>query len=259
VSYNKLISYGKSVELFEYEKTPQRFGRKYQKLQDGSKVRRVAENRADLLQRKSQSTKRRDNARRSGIFFRKLVASNLGVGENPLYVTLTIAKNVCDVGKAHGYFNAFARSLKNQFGTQVRYIAVPEFQKRGAVHFHALFWGLETEQLARTERHSRLFAKTWGVGFADLVATDGSIKLAWYLGKYMLKAILDPRLLNKKAFIASRNIVRPLVQKDVLLEPLFIGGVQVPVDLSTASCLQDKTYMTQWLGKGRFRYYELRN
>lgn len=110
--------------------------------------------------------------------------------------------------------------------------------------------------LAKTERRTRLVAQMWGQGFVDLVCTDGSHKISGYLSKYMSKTFVDSRLRGKKAFIASRNIKRPVVQKNAMVEPLFFGDLEDIPDLSTALLLKERHYDTVWLGRGRYRLYK---
>lgn len=252
MGYNKIIRYSDIIEVYQYENEIHT-----RTIKNKSKCFQVARSRkvlasdgeVDVQQNQQKQTKRRDNARRSALVFRRLVSANLGQFDVPILVTLTYAKLVANVSKAHKDFNSFARATKNQFGKDIRYIAVPEFQKRGAIHFHALIWGIPTS-VVREERHTRLVAKLWKQGFVDLILTDGNAKLSTYLGKYMAKAFVDTRLFSKKAFIASRNIKRPVVEKRAMILPFVYN------ELSTCSLLQDNEYMTNWLGKGRHRVYQ---
>ncbi len=66
----------------------------------------------------------------------------------------------------------------------------------------------------------------------------------------MSKAFLDPKLKNQKAYTASRNVLRPLIQKgsfpiDFVLEEY--GAIGDPV--------VDRTFYTNWLGEGRYRVF----
>jgi len=257
VGYIKTISYGDTVEIYQYEKDITFNGRRGKKFRNSHYDADLDSAVKDSVRTAEQKQeKRKDNARRTAMVFRRLVSANLGESNCPLLISLTYSENFEDIGLAHKDFNSFARSIRNQFGKEVSYVAVPEFQKRGAIHFHALFWGLDSTSLASTERRTRLVAGLWGKGFVDLVATDGDHKIAGYLAKYMSKTFCDSRLLSKKAYIASRNIKRPVVEKNALLEPLFMGGLQDIPDLSTATLVIEKEYDTVWLGKGRYQLYK---
>ena len=137
--------------------------------------------------------------------------------------------------------------MRYEEGQDFRYIAVPEFQKRGSVHFHLMVWGLAKEKV-KSERDKRYFAKIWSYGFLDVMQTDGSDKLAGYLAKYMAKSFIDKRLVSKKAYMASRNVRRSSsvsnFPKD-LLKMIVRKGSKV----------YQKDFQTQWLGSCRYQVY----
>lgn len=261
MGYKKTISYSNIVELYEYEKDPPRLEeasrRNRKRLSIKDTTENMGKNGKDMVLPREPSPKREDNARRSAMVFRRLISANLGECSKPLLISLTYAENIEDIGQGHKDFNNFARNVRAKFGGQVRYIAVPEFQQRGAIHFHALFWGLPSKKLARAERRTRLVASYWGLGYVDLIMTDGNHKIAGYLSKYMIKGIRDIRMSGRKGYFCSKNIIRPLVEKNALIEPLFFGGLKGVPDLSNAKVLVDKEYDTKHLGKGRFRKFEI--
>lgn len=263
MGYKKTISYSNIVELYEYEKDSPRVGergrRTKKRISIKNKTEDLGENGKDMVLPREPSPKREDNARRSAMVFQRLVSANLGDNSKPLLISLTYAENITDIGQGHKDFNNFARNVRAKFGKQVRYIAVPEFQQRGAIHFHALFWGLPSKKLARTERRTRLVASYWGLGYVDLTMTDGNHKIAGYLSKYMIKGISDIKMSGRKGYFCSQNIIRPIVEKNALIEPLFFGGLKGVPDLSNAKVLIDKEYDTKFLGKGRFRKFEILN
>jgi len=255
MGYAKVIHYGNYVETYDYEGNIRNNGRKKRANEMSGNSEDISAGRKDIAESSQQKEDRRkDNARRSVLAFKRLVAANLGEFNKPILLSLTYAENIESIEQGHEDFNAFARNIRHRFGPQIRYICVAEWQKRGAIHFHTLLWGLSTS-LVETERSTRLFASLWKQGFIDLVQTDGSQKIASYLSKYMAKAFLDPRLRGKKAYIASRNILRPVIDKNTLLLPYFYG--YKGIDLSTAITLHEKEYETLWLGKGRYKLYQL--
>jgi hypothetical protein len=195
--------------------------------------------------------KRSDNARRASLAFRRIVASNLGGSTRPLLVTLTYRDNFTDLARAYKHLTTFIQSLRSKFGKNFKYVVVPEFQKRGAVHFHALVWGLPEEIFLR-ERETRILAEIWGRGYVYLKETDGDEKLSFYLSKYMAKAFIDPRLKNQKCYVASRNIQRPIVQTGPFYIPVVLEEFGV-----TEEAILDRTYQTKWLGEGRYRLFKL--
>lgn len=67
---------------------------------------------------------------------RQLVNSNPDCNK---FLTLTFADNLTDIDKANYQFKKFIERLKYRYSSiELKYIAVIEFQKRGAVHYHLL-------------------------------------------------------------------------------------------------------------------------
>lgn len=151
--------------------------------------------------------RRFDNLFRTRKKFVRLVRSQLRAVGSPSFFTFTCAE-VVGIVQAYSYFTEFIKRLRRVFGKDFSYIVVPEFQKRGSVHFHALIWGLN--EYVVVEREYRQFQNVWARGFLDCILTDGSPKLANYFSKYMLKTVRDKRLSGQKAFAVSSNVVRPV-------------------------------------------------
>jgi hypothetical protein len=249
MGYKKLIVFGNNAELYEYEKNLgiHRGGRRRAKSNDD--LPDMATSGEAVLQERSLG-KRKDSAQRASVAFRRLVLSNLDGVERPLLVTLTHAENLTDLKQGYKNYTSFIQALRYKFGKTFKYVCVPEFQRRGSVHFHALFWGLPTGVFL-SERKTRLLAGLWGKGFVFLKETDGNEKLSSYLVKYMAKAFMSPELKNQKAFVASRNCKRPV----------SIGGVDALYFVlddylgTDAVVYRDRTYETHYLGKCRNRSY----
>jgi len=260
MGYTKVITYGNIAEVYVYEKYPTSVGRKRKGgvsdvLDTASDVSCVADDREKPQASLKQPRPRQKGHARSAVMaFRRLVGANLGASTRPVFASFTYRENMEDIGRARKDWNAFAKSAKARYGDSFSYICVPEFQRRGAVHFHALIWGIsEAEVIA--ERSTRVVAALWGQGYIDLVMTDGSQKLATYLSKYMAKNFMDSRLFGRKLYIASRNIQRPIIDKMAVLGQYFHGGLEGVPDLSTGEVLRESEYQTQWLGRANYKRY----
>jgi len=190
--------------------------------------------------------------RARGRFF-DLVDHNLNLREDlPWFLTLTY-HNEYDANRnletAYRHLQAFWLRIKRSMGENIAYIAVPEWQKRGAIHFHCLVWGFP--ESFREERNTRFLQRCWQQGYCDVSRTlYKSPKLSGYLTKYLTKTKADKRLGNKKAYTASRNIERPREKGANYLSD-YISTI---VDLDTISKVIE--YDTQWLGRARVTHYK---
>jgi len=248
VGYNKIIQYGNTVETYEYRND-------YVQRRIKSRTRATRSSGFKIRNR------RPDNLFRLKRGFMRLVRANLTREENPILLTLTMFEAV-PIGKAYGAFSRFVCLLRGRFGEKFSYIAVPEFQGNrdyygrykeagGAVHFHVISWGLPISP--KEERRSRSIQRLWARGYVDVVPTDSSSKLAGYLGKYLFKTMSDDRLLGKKAYVASRNVLRPVqikaqssVTRDIISNMVGCASPSVV-----------RYFDTQWLGSCKYTRYVL--
>lgn len=197
--------------------------------------------------RSARSIKRARDA-----FFR-LVDHNLHLYEDlPYFLTLTYHneyETLPTLTEAYEHQQAFWTRVKKTVAPDIAYISVPEWQKRGAIHFHALVWNLPSS--VRKERDSRILQRCWRQGYCDVRATlYKSPKLPGYLSKYLTKAKNDQRLGNRKAYTASRNIDRPREKGSNFLSDYLSTFVE-------NEDLQKHTeYDTKWLGRATIRIYK---
>lgn len=260
MAYIKLIQSGSLIEewIFERPPSPKRLERAK------PRVRRVfpRERRADSIVRCRNS-------------FRRLVRANLSRKGAPALLTLN-TRAIFDVSEGYKAFTYFGQLLRRQFGNDLSWIAVPEFQKRGAVHFHVLIWGLPmnlacsfsksmyTDKKGKKhrkhacpipklcERRTRRIASVWSHGFADIMETDGSPRLSSYLAKYMSKAMHDKRLIGKRAYSATRNVMRPVSFNTALQ----VSSVKEHFGIDEKYPIaQFKEYATMWLGRCAYRQF----
>lgn len=237
--HTKILISGDEVEYYEYENDLPSTKR-------SSRVSKTPKN-----ERKSERKgRRRDNIYRSKRAFQRLVRSNLSRG-TPALLTLTM-REVVDLRTAYRSYTKFGQRYRYAFGSDIAWIGVPEFQKRGAVHFHVLVWGLSDETI-ETERSTRKIASLWREGFVDIIKTDGNAKLATYLSKYMSKAMQDKRLLGARAYFSSRNVLRPMLFNT----PLQVGFALQEWDINNQEVVEKKEYATLYLGRAVYKKIRL--
>lgn len=130
------------------------------------------------------------------------------------FLTLTFAENVKDIDFANKCFNSWLTSIRQIF-PNFSYLCVPEFQKRGAVHYH-LLTNLEVggELLPIQNDKKKMYdVRFWKYGFTsafDLKLSDDRFNVSLYVCKYLYKDI-DSRLFGRKKIMHSRNLNLPKV------------------------------------------------
>lgn len=146
---------------------------------------------------------------RSKLECQRLAKSNIKDWET--FITLTFAENVTNVTFANKKFRYFidkVRRVKKDF----KYLCIPEFQKRGAVHYHMLCnINIDNDSLLYVQEDNKKFKhiKYWNDGFSSIeVMTGDPKKVVGYISKYMTKDI-DNRLFGKHRYFYSQNLITP--------------------------------------------------
>lgn len=190
------------------------------------------------------------------------------------FVTLTFADNVTDIAEANKKFKNWVdqiRRICKKNGDDFYYLGVPEFQKRGAVHYH-LLTSLEPGSYALTpqikdgkvhktysHKYKRHFTsydvRYWeGVnGYSsalDFKECDENFDAIKYMIKYLLKD-LDQRLFGHKKILASNNLSKPKVLKTLSdvpeiyeLERMLVMNKDMKKEAYTFTPPTDCSYIT---------------
>jgi len=236
--YVKKVEYGAYLEVYQFTRIPK-----------GNQKQGRACLHSECLQLKKCQFKqqsifrRQDNLYRTRKKFVQLVKANLE--DSPCLLTLTFVSRV-DLSTAFRHATAFFVRLRNDYGGNIKYIYVPEFQKNGNPHFHALVWGLP-QIIVENERNARVIQALWGRGYVDCVSTDGGVKLAGYLAKYMVKASNDSRLRGKRAYSTSRNVKRSDIKITETNKPIEIQQHYKQV--------RERIYYSHWTGRVNYKMY----
>lgn len=126
----------------------------------------------------------------------------------PSFLTLTFKENITDVKEGNKHLSKFIKRLNYYIyhtkKTQLKYIAVIEFQKRGAIHYHIILFNMPMI-------HKKELAEIWEHGFILIKALNKEQNVAGYLTKYMTKGKFDERLNGKKKYFCSRGLIKPII------------------------------------------------
>jgi len=241
MGYTKIIQYGDLIEVYNYKNNV------HQK-RIRTITRRIRQNDKYARFRSRRSIQRtKEN-------FIRFVHANVSAKGVPTFITFTNYQEV-SLSLGYEYLRKCIRNIR-KFAPECSFIAVPEWQKTGRLHFHCLFWGLPKKTTKKgAERKSRLYQRQWARGYVDVRdARNTSFFLSLYLAKYMSKASTDSRLSNQRAYSSSYNVVRPYSAGSNSLSPYL--STFIPNDKIT---IKEYNYETPFLGKCNYSQYKVIN
>lgn len=235
----KIIDCGDYKHIYEYKrlrliKEKDKIKFKDNKIASLPKLNKSYKNTSEL---KEISNK---NINRTKIQFQRLIQCNINQFKS--FITLTFKDNVINVNDANKKFATWRTKVKSVY-KEFAYICVPEFQKRGAVHYH-LLTNLDINNsviiIPQENKKNQYDVKYWSYGFTSVFPAD-TINVIGYMTKYMTKDI-DNRLFSKRRYFYSSNLVKPIEYN------LDFSNIE---DFQTLIKLFDKEYILNY-----FREYE---
>ena len=152
------------------------------------------------------------------------------------FVTLTFKENIQEILITNREFKYFIQRLNYSLyhtKTQLlKYIATWEKQKRGAIHYHVIFFDFP---FVAKEKLQDL----WTYGFIKInrIDVDSMENRGRYLSKYFGKD-LELKEHKKKAFFKSQNLKMPIEQKLMLTDDIL-------QDLTQENVVFQKEYTRQ--------------
>jgi hypothetical protein len=170
------------------------------------------------------------SARRAKKMIKRLIYSNCftwlknnNKPYRPVTMTLTFAENIQDLKRANREFSKFILRLNYEINTldgknpkqnNLKYLAVFELQKRGAIHYHIIFFNLPFINNIYDKIKS-----IWGNGIINVGGTKKNLpnvnkedkikKIIEYFTKYIQKSIYDNAFPNQKKYITSKGLLKP--------------------------------------------------
>ena len=213
--YNaKLVKCGDYVQIYVYEKCKKKYSKKDNNELELKKFKLSKMFNDD--ENVKNEPKLNDNIEQRNIIRSKLECQRIAksnIDEWKTFITLTFKENIKDVAKANKRFRYFIDKIK-RVKKDFKYIAIPEFQKRGATHYHLLTnIDINDTNLIYEQEDNKKFKhiKYWLDGFTKVDTLNGDTKkIIGYISKYMTKDI-DNRLFNRHRYFYSRNLNMPSV------------------------------------------------
>jgi len=182
------------------------------------------------------------NISRTRNMVRRLALANFD--SDSKFVTFTFAENIQSIPEANQLWKKFILRLRYKYGG-FKYLAVLEFQKRGAVHYHMIS---DLPYIPKKQ-----LAEIWGQGFIKINRITHVDNVGAYIVKYMTKDLMDERFVSQKAYQCSKGLERPLVLRGEELERIwsFYG-------LEDKKTVFESSYTSEHHGTIRYREYNLK-
>ncbi len=234
----KVVVSGKQVEVYEYKKN---ILRDYEKKKETKQTAQKEPKQLNIFQQQEiKKQKMKFSLNRAKTEIRRLVNANPQLNK---FLTLTFAENITDLKEANYIFNQFIKRIAYKY-RDFEYLAVPEFQKRGAVHYH-LLCKLPFVEMAEIEL-------LWGQGFVRVNKIANVNNVGAYVCKYLSKDLFDERSFNKKKFFRSQSLIKPIEMLGVIAKRFakkYLSGL-IPVF--------KKTFSSEWSGEVDYSAYTLK-
>jgi len=114
---------------------------------------------------------RKDNLMRSKLAVQRLAKANEQIFKS--FITLTFAKNISNIKEANKLYNIWTTKIRKVF-PDFTYICVPEYQKRGAIHYHMISnLEIDSDLIYRQKGMTNMYdIKFWNYGFSSAYNID---------------------------------------------------------------------------------------
>ncbi|MBD3311109.1 MAG: hypothetical protein GF349_01265 [Candidatus Magasanikbacteria bacterium] len=234
--YNfKVVVSGKHVEVYKYKKQVWRDFSKKQNINTHKEPKQL-----DIFKRiKNQKIKKTSSLNRTRTEIRRLTNSNPQLNK---FLTLTFSDNITDLKEANYIFNKFILRMNYKY-PNFEYLAVPEFQQRGAVHYHVL--------CNLPFVHYKELTDIWGQGNIDIKKIKDITNLGAYICKYLGKDMFDERTFGKKKFFRSQTLKKPV-------EILGWSATKfIDLYLKLLNPTFEKTFESEYIGEVNYRAFAL--
>lgn len=173
---------------------------------------------------------------------RRLILANFD--NDSKFVTLTFKENLIDLDEANKRFKRFIQRLRYKYQT-FKYLAVIEFQERGAVHYHMIS---DLPYIRNKE-----LAEIWKEGFVKINNITHVDNVGAYMIKYMVKDLADKRLSGRKSYLCSKGLDKPFEARGEEAERIIQA-----YELEKRKPVFSSSYEGEYTGKVEYMEYNLR-
>jgi hypothetical protein len=238
--WERLVIAGDIVEYYRYERAVITGDGMKRKGRAGDATDEEKElNRMKVLARARKSLRRVVNA---NVFKWKDFKGKVYI---PKFFTLTFKENIKDLRCANYEWNKFIKRLNYNLGYDLKYTVVPEFQRRGAVHYHSIVYNMGYFEAKKLE-------EIWGNGFIKINRIDNVDNVGAYICKYMSKELSDERLMGEKSYFNSRGLFKPIEIKEKAQVDKFLNSIPEHFKV------YEKEFENEFTGKTLYVQYNMR-
>ena len=186
----KMVLSGNILEVRKYSQT------QYFDIDTSSTARKKGS-----LSKEEQAKIKKKNDYRALRMIKRLLASNYFVDDTAAkFITLTF-KDKIDLKECKKCLNKYHKKLNYHYGYTAKYIAVPELQKRGTIHFHIIYFGLPYIKQAELK-------KLWTYGTTYIKAIEYGESSFNNLAEYILKS----KSISRNRYFTSRNNLKQPIE-----------------------------------------------
>ena len=231
--YKKAIVSGHVIEIYQYEK-PVYSDYELNKI-------RQHEGRRQEASEDNKQKNREKCSNRAARTVRRLVNSNIAI--NSKFLTLTFADHVTDLKKANYEFKKFKQRFEYYLGVRIKYLCVPEFTKKGRIHYHVVLFNLPFVK-------NKTLQSIWSNGFIKINKIDNCDNVGAYVSKYMTKD--NEQMIEEKSYFTSRNLEKPL-------EIVNEKEIEILADsLSPTDVVYLNSFVNDYLGLVNYTQYNIK-
>jgi hypothetical protein len=196
----KIVVCKNIIEIYKYQKIPKQENKQLKELEKKD----IDINRIEEYIKTSQYVSRET--------IRRYALNNFENGN--LFITLTFEDNVSDHDYCNNEFKKFILRLKRQsikFNIDLKYIAVIEYQERGALHYHLLTnFPKELIKGSGYKIRNKYFQnRYWKNGIVVIKNIKDVDNVGAYLVKYIIKDLTTIK--GKQRYLKSNNLDKPKV------------------------------------------------
>ena len=246
----KLIQSGDIIEIYNYDRGYLK-GYENKIANTGRKKDYESENYEEHRKQVLQRAKRE---------LRRLINANVGQYGKEFtskFLTLTFSDNVTDLDIANYEFKKFIKRLNykiyNTKESNLKYTAVIEFQKRGAIHYHIIIYNMPYIK-------ANEISNCWDNGFIKINKIDDIDNVGAYVSEYLGDDekgqghnIEDNRLKGRKSYFSSKGLFKPVEITDKKIVEQVATALQ-----STDKLTYSAEFENEHLGKIIYKQYNLK-